>query len=120
MKKSKEYRKNKISREKQNQIEKRYKLLIILIIISIATLIGYLFYVQIIQNKYFKEKVEEATIKIVEGDSAPRGRIYDRLGRLRAEMQRLTGAHLPVVQSPQSCRTRVDRGRIAAYGRDMP
>ena len=82
MKKSKEYRKNKISREKQNQIEKRYKLLIILIIISIATLIGYLFYVQIIQNKYFKEKVEEATIKIVEGDSAPRGRIYDRLGRL--------------------------------------
>ena len=82
MKKTKEYKKNKISREKQNQIEKRYKLLIILIIFSIATLTGYLFYVQIIKNKYFKEKVEEATIKIVEGDTAPRGRIYDRFGRL--------------------------------------
>lgn len=78
----KKYRKNKISREKQRQIEKRYKILIILIIILLSILIGYLFYIQIIKNSYFKEKVEEATIQIVEGDSAPRGRIYDTNGKL--------------------------------------
>lgn len=78
----KKYRKNKISREKQRQIEKRYKILIILIIILLSILIGYLFYIQIIKNKYFREKVEEATIQVVEGDSAPRGRIYDTNGKL--------------------------------------
>ena len=78
----KNYNKNKISKQKQNQIEKRYKLLIFLIIILLGTLMGYLFYIQIIKNDYFKEKVEEATVKIVEGDSAPRGRIYDRNGKL--------------------------------------
>lgn len=80
--KIKKYRKNKISRRKKEQIEKRYKLLLLLIIILMSTLIGYLFYIQIIKNEFFKEKVEEATVKIVEGDSAPRGRIYDRNGRL--------------------------------------
>ena len=80
--KNQKYRKNRISREKKEQIEKRYKLLLLLIIILISTLIGYLFYIQIIKNEFFKEKVEEATVKIVEGDSAPRGRIYDRNGKL--------------------------------------
>lgn len=74
--------KSKISKNTQYQIEKRYKLLIILIIILLSTLIGYLFYIQIIKNSFFKEKVEDATVKIVEGDSAPRGRIYDRNGKL--------------------------------------
>jgi cell division protein FtsI/penicillin-binding protein 2 len=74
--------KNRISKDKQIQIEKRYKVLIVLIIMLLGTLTGYLFYVQIIKNNYFKEKVTEATVKIVEGDSAPRGRIYDRNGRL--------------------------------------
>lgn len=80
--KTKKYRKNKLSRERQNEIEKRYKILIVFIIILLSTLTGYLFYVQIVKNTHFKEKVEEATIKIVEGDSAPRGRIYDRNGLL--------------------------------------
>ena len=78
----KKRRKNKISKEKRIQIEKRYKLLLFIVIILMSTLIGYLFYIQIIKNEFFKEKVEDATIKIVEGDSAPRGRIYDRNGRL--------------------------------------
>ena len=76
--KKKKYRKKR----KDKQIEKRYKILLIIIIILLGTLVGYLYYVQIIKNAFFKEKVEEATIKIVEGDSAPRGRIYDRNGRL--------------------------------------
>ena len=68
--------------EKQSQIEKRYRILIGLIIVLFCVLIGYLFYVQILKNDYFREKVELATIKVVMGDSAPRGRIYDRNGKL--------------------------------------
>ena len=68
--------------ENENKIENRYKFLIVLIIILLGIIIGYLFYIQIVKNEYFKEKVEKSTIKIVEGDSAPRGRIYDRYGRL--------------------------------------
>ena len=69
-------------RKKQNQIEKRYKVLIVIIIILFNVLIGYLFFVQVIKNNYFKEKVVDATVRIVYGDSAPRGRIYDRNGKL--------------------------------------
>jgi len=68
--------------ERQNQIEKRYKILIGLVVILLSVLLGYLFYVQIIRNVYFKEKVNLATVKVVLGDSAPRGRIYDRNGKL--------------------------------------
>ena len=85
-KNSKKYKikfsKSKSLEEKQSQIEKRYKVLIVLIFILLSILAGYLFYVQIVRNSYFKEKVELATIKVVEGDSAPRGRIYDRNGKL--------------------------------------
>lgn len=63
-------------------IEKRYKFLIGLIVILLGILLGYLFYVQIIKNDFFRDKVYESTIKTVYGDSAPRGRIYDRYGRL--------------------------------------
>ena len=67
---------------RKNKIEKRYKFLIGLILVLLSVIIGYLYYVQIVRRDYFKEKVELATIRIVEGDSAPRGRIYDRNGRL--------------------------------------
>ena len=81
--KKKSYRiKYKTIKENNNKIENRYKFLIVLIIILLGIIIGYLFYIQIVKNEYFKEKVEKSTIKIVEGDSAPRGRIYDRYGRL--------------------------------------
>lgn len=69
-------------KEKQGQIEKRYKVLMVLIFILFGVLLGYLFYIQIIRNSYFREKVEVATTKIVDGESAPRGRIYDCNGRL--------------------------------------
>lgn len=80
MSKKKKYK--KLKNQRSEQIEKRYKILLIIIIILLGILIGYLFYVQIMKNEYFKEKVTEATVRIVEGDSAPRGRIYDRHGRL--------------------------------------
>lgn len=85
-KQSKKYRLNYnrdiIIRKKRNQVEKRYKVLIIVIILVFSLLIGYLFYVQVVNNKLFKDKVVLATIPIVYGDSAPRGRIYDRNGKL--------------------------------------
>ena len=76
------YSKNKYNIKRQNQIEKRYKILIVLIIIIFGIILGYLFYFQILKHNYFKEKVIDAIVKIVDGDSAPRGRIYDRNGRL--------------------------------------
>ncbi len=84
--KSKKYKikfsKRKVYEERQNKITKRFKVLIWLIFIVLSILIGYLFYVQIIRRSFFKEKVDLATIKVVLGDSAPRGRIYDRNGKL--------------------------------------
>ena len=74
------YHKKKINIE--DIIEKRYKILVILIIIIMSLLTTKLFYVQIIKNKYYDEKLEKLTVNIIKGDSAPRGRIYDRNGNL--------------------------------------
>ena len=63
-------------------IEKRYKILVILIIIIMSLLLIALFYVQIIRNKYYSEKLETLTVNVIEGDSSPRGRIYDRNGNI--------------------------------------
>ncbi|MBQ9071538.1 MAG: penicillin-binding protein 2 [Bacilli bacterium] len=63
-------------------IEKRYKILVIFIIIIMVILLLRLFQVQILRNQYYKENLEELTVNIIEGDSAPRGRIYDRNGNI--------------------------------------
>ncbi len=63
-------------------IEKRYKILVIIIIIIMALLLSTLFYVQIIRNRYYSDKLNTLTVNIIEGDSTPRGRIYDRNGNI--------------------------------------
>ena len=63
-------------------IEKRYKILVILIIIVMVLLLSALFYVQIIKNKYYNNKLVSLTVNVIEGDSVPRGRIYDRNGNV--------------------------------------
>ena len=63
-------------------IEKRYKILVIIIIIIMALLLSTLFYVQIIRNRYYNDKLNTLTVNIIEGDSTPRGRIYDRNGNI--------------------------------------
>lgn len=63
-------------------IEKRYTILVIFIIIIMSLLLIKLFYVQIIKNNYYSKELESLTVNIIEGDSAPRGRIYDRNGNL--------------------------------------
>ena len=41
-----------------------------------------LFNIQIMKNRFYEEKLGELTVTIIEGDSSPRGRIYDRNGVL--------------------------------------
>ena len=63
-------------------IETRFNILIGIIILVIFILLVSLFYVQIVRNDYYKIKVNELQKKIIEGDSTPRGRIYDRNHKL--------------------------------------
>lgn len=63
-------------------IQKRYYVLIGIIIIGMIILVIDLCYIQVFKNKYYTKRVEELSIKIVEGDSVPRGRIYDRNHKL--------------------------------------
>lgn len=63
-------------------IEKRYNILIGIIITLMMGLIINLFYVQIIMKDYYVEKIDMLTQRLVEGSTAPRGRIYDRNGKL--------------------------------------
>lgn len=63
-------------------IEKRYNILMIVVIATILVMIINLFYVQIVRNEYYVKQVEKLTENTVEGSSAPRGRIYDRNHRL--------------------------------------
>ena len=74
------YYKEKINIE--DLIEKRYKILVIIIMIIMIILLIGLFNVQILKNKYYESKLEELTVTIIEGESTPRGRIYDRNGVL--------------------------------------
>lgn len=59
---------------------KRLFILKLFVAISIAIILSKLFYIQIVKNEYYKEKLISLTEKIVYGDTAPRGRIYDRNG----------------------------------------
>ena len=59
-------------------IEKRYILVIVIIILGFAQIVGRLFQLQVMKVDDYSEKLVAATEKIIEGDSTPRGRIYDR------------------------------------------
>ncbi len=59
-------------------IEKRYLFISTFIIIFFLIIIGRLFYLQVLNNDEYKEKLVISTEKTIEGSSAPRGRIYDR------------------------------------------
>lgn len=77
---------NKLSNRKKVSIkkiiEKRFYILIALIMIIGITLIIGLFNVQIVKHTYYLKQVELASQNIIDGDTAPRGRIYDRHHRL--------------------------------------
>ena len=56
----------------EDLIEKRYKILVIIIISIMALLLICLFNVQILKNRYYEEQLKELTVKVIEGDSSPR------------------------------------------------
>ena len=60
----------------------RFNIILVLIILLFIILIIRLFLVQVIQAESFHDKLEQLTNRIVEGSTAPRGRIYDRNGKL--------------------------------------
>ncbi|MBR3199119.1 MAG: penicillin-binding protein 2 [Bacilli bacterium] len=64
------------------EIEKRYNILTFIIIILLLVLIVFLFFIQVIENEKHTGELKTLTKKIVYGQSAPRGRIYDRNGKL--------------------------------------
>lgn len=74
MKKNKKYNKT--------MIKKRYEFVLGMITFSFAILLLNLFKIQIVNQKKYQEIVKEKQEVIVEGPSAPRGRIYDRKNRL--------------------------------------
>ena len=73
---------SKINKDIKKEIEKRYNILTIIIVIAITVLIIGLFIVQVVKKDYYTKEIETLTQKIVDGPAAPRGRIYDRNGKL--------------------------------------
>ena len=81
MKKKRTYNLSK-KRNIRNVILSRYNILSILIVLLFLILLFRLYIVQIIDTKKYNEYVKLQTSKIIEGDTAPRGRIYDRFNNL--------------------------------------
>ena len=78
MKKKYNYKKNNI----KQTIEKRYNILIITILFIMTVILVSLFNIQILKHDYYKEVVLEQSKIYVYSNSAPRGRIYDRNGKI--------------------------------------
>ena len=77
----KKYNYHKKNNIKQT-IEKRYNILIIIIIFIMTVILVNLFNIQILKHNYYKEVVLEQSKIYVYSNSAPRGRIYDRNGKI--------------------------------------
>ena len=63
-------------------IEKRYALMIVIIILVNALMVVRLFQLQVLDTDDYNEKLVAATEKTIESGSVPRGRIYDRNHKL--------------------------------------
>ena len=63
-------------------IEKRYNILIIVICVIMISLSVNLFIIQVVKNDFYLQKVESLSKNIVTSTSTPRGRIYDRNGKI--------------------------------------
>ena len=59
-------------------VDRRYVFMIALIVLIFCLVGGRLFQLQVMEVDDYQEKLVEATEKYVEGESTPRGRIYDR------------------------------------------
>lgn len=70
-------RKKERSKYREN-INKRILIYLVIVTLLFMVIILRLFQVMIIDNKKYKNKLGELTLKVVEKSQAPRGRIYDR------------------------------------------
>ena len=58
------------------------KKLVILIMFIMSILLIRLFSIQILEYRFYQDSLSKLTTTVIEGDSSPRGRIYDRNGNL--------------------------------------
>ena len=63
-------------------IEKRYNILIIIIIATMIIIMTNLFVIQVLKHDYYVNLVSKLSDNIITSTSTPRGRIYDRNGKL--------------------------------------
>lgn len=64
------------------EIEKRYNILNVIIILALLILVIGLFVVQVVGKEKYSTELENLTKTVIYGETAPRGRIYDRNGKL--------------------------------------
>ena len=74
--------KEKRRRSLHQIITVRYYCFSVFVVLGMIFLLVNLFRIQVVNNEYYQSKVVNLTEKIVYGDSAPRGRIYDRNHKL--------------------------------------
>ncbi|MCI9110559.1 MAG: penicillin-binding protein 2 [Bacilli bacterium] len=72
----------RVNKDIKREIEKRYNILTTIIVLAVIVLLGSLFVIQIVHNEHYKAEMETLTQKVIDGPSAPRGRIYDRNGKI--------------------------------------
>ena len=72
----------KINKDNKKEIEMRYNILTGIVVAAVIILMIGLFVVQVVKNDYYKTEMTTLTQKMVDGPSAPRGRMYDRNGKL--------------------------------------
>lgn len=73
---------NNKNKDIKETIEKRYRILIIIICIVISLLTINLFVIQVLKHGFYVSKVEKLSQNIIASSSTPRGRIYDRNGKI--------------------------------------
>ncbi|MDD2377335.1 MAG: penicillin-binding protein 2 [Bacilli bacterium] len=74
-------------KDKREVIEKRYNVIISVIIVIMIILLINLFNIQVINKNVYITKLAQLNQNITYGETAPRGRIYDRNGRLIVDNQ---------------------------------
>ncbi len=85
MKKRKIYHPQEMKKAKRDVttiIHRRYKILGVMIFLCFFTLVWKLYEVQITDYQKYADDIERLNNQIIEGPTAPRGRIYDRNGKL--------------------------------------
>ena len=70
------------NKDVKETVEKRYNILIAIIFIIMFILSINLFFIQVVKHDFYVQKVETLSQNIVTSTSTPRGRIYDRNGKI--------------------------------------